>query len=181
MNKGIRRFSTHGTGALNRDAFRAIGENVIFEAGALVFHPESISLGSNIYVGHYAILKSYYTGSIEIGDDTWIGQQCMFHGAGGIRIGSKVGIGPGVRILTSQHEDEGPDVALIFAKLTTAPVIVRDGADIGWGAIVLPGVTVGQASLIGAGSVVTKDVPAFTVVAGVPARVIRSRTAPQTG
>lgn len=168
-------FSSHGSGEFRRDEFRSLGSNVVFEAGVLVFHPENIEIGSNVYVGHHAILKGYHQGLLRIGDDTWIGQQCFFHSAGGLEIGKAVGVGPGVRIITSTHEDPGPEHPIMEGQLQFGPVRVGDGADLGMGCQVLPGVTIGQGVQVGAGAVVTEDLPDFAVAAGVPARVIRYR------
>src|SRR5688572_18835444 len=98
---------SHGTGKFNSGDFKAIGENVIFEKGVLVFHPETIELGNNIYIGHNTILKGYYKNLLIIGNNTWIGQGSYFHSAGGIKIGNNVGIGPSVKILTSYHKEQG--------------------------------------------------------------------------
>ena len=95
------RHRSHGDGRFEPSQFRAIGPDCVFEPGVLVFHPESITLGANVYVGHYAILKGYYKNAMVIGDETWIGQQCFLHAAGGITIGARVGIGPGVRVITA--------------------------------------------------------------------------------
>ncbi|MCC7538073.1 MAG: acyltransferase [Deltaproteobacteria bacterium] len=110
-----------------------------------------------------------------IGDGTWIGQQCFFHSAGDLKIGSNVGVGPAVRILTSVHREVGRATPILHAPIDFAPVTIEDDADLGVGSIVLPGVTVGRGAQVGAGAVVTRDVPAFAVVAGVPAKVIRMR------
>ena len=67
----MRKFTSHGTGEFARTDFRAIGENVIFERGVLVFHPAQITLGNNVYVGHNAILKGYHQNEMTIGDDVW--------------------------------------------------------------------------------------------------------------
>ena len=171
----MKRFASHGSGSFSREEFGSLGENVVFEAGVMVFHPETLFLGSNVYVGHQAILKGYYKGRMEIGDDTWIGQQCFFHSAGGITIGAAVGIGPGVRILTSTHEDPGIDKPIMEGAIVFAPVHIGDGSDLGVGSTILPGVTVGRGVQVGAGAVVAEDVPDFAVVAGVPARVLRYR------
>src|SRR5438445_10787610 len=80
-------FRTHGTGEIDRARFRRLGDNVIFEPGAMVFHAEQISIGDNVYVGHYCILKGYYRNEMVMGDNVWIGQQCFLHSAGGITIG----------------------------------------------------------------------------------------------
>ena len=170
------RYASHGTGELELERFKKLGANVVFEPGSLVFHPETISMGSNIYVGHYAILKGYYSSEMHIGDDTWIGQQCMFHSGGGLRIGSRVGIGPGVRILTSQHQDLGRDVPLVSSPVIPAEVVIEDECNIGWGSIIMPGVRLGRGTLVGAGSVVTNDVAPYSVIAGVPAKLLRTRS-----
>ena len=112
---------------------------------------------------------------MEIGTDTWIGQGCFFHSAGGLTIGKAVGIGPMVKILTSYHEDTHAELAVLELPLIFKPVVIEDGADIGTGTVILPGVTIGRNSIIGAGSVVTRDIPPFAVVAGVPAKLLRMR------
>jgi acetyltransferase-like isoleucine patch superfamily enzyme len=169
------RHRSHGSGSFRPEEFRALGSDCVFETGVLVFHPENISLGRNVYVGHYAILKGYHRNELHIGDETWIGQQVFMHAAGGLTIGAHVGIGPGVKILTSEHREVGRETPVLFSPIATAPVSIEDDADIGIGAILLPGVTVGRGAVVGAGAVVTRDVPAYAVVAGSPARILRHR------
>jgi acetyltransferase-like isoleucine patch superfamily enzyme len=166
---------SHGTGLFTPDQLARLGENVVFESGVLVFHPETIEIGANVYVGHQTILKGYHASRMVIGDGTWIGSQCFFHSGGGLSIGNDVGIGPGVRILTSSHRLEDPDLPILHAPVQFAPVVIEDGSDIGVGAILLPGTRVGRGAQVGAGAVVAEDVPEFTIVAGVPARVLRRR------
>lgn len=168
---------THGTGRFTRDELASCGEGTILEQGCLVFHPENVHLGRDVYVGHHAMLKGYYKNELRIGDGTWIGQQVFLHAAGGIEIGRNVGIAPGVKILSSHHDlDQAPrEQPILHAAITFAKVVVEDDADLGVGAIVLPGITIGRGAQVGAGAVVTKDVPAFAIVAGNPARVIRMR------
>jgi len=98
-----RMYGSHGSGKFKREDFKKIGDNVIFEEDVLVFYPENIEIGNNIYIGHNTILKGYYKNKMKIGDHTWIGQGCFFHSAGGIKIGKAVGIGPKVKILTYVH------------------------------------------------------------------------------
>jgi acetyltransferase-like isoleucine patch superfamily enzyme len=141
----------------------------------LVFHPENIELGNNIYIGHNSILKGYYKNVLSIGDNTWIGQNCYFHSAGGIAVGSNVGIGPDVKILTSSHAEAGIETPILFSELNFKKVIIEDDADIGLGSIILPGVTIGKGVQIGAGSIVTRSIPAYSVAFGNPARVARYR------
>jgi len=170
--------SSHGTGLFGKNDLQFCGSDVVFEDGVLIFHPEQISVGNKVYVGHQTILKGYYKGNMTIGDGTWIGQHCFFHAAGNIIIGKSVGIGPYVKILTSSHRDENIEAPVMFQQLNFAPVTIHDGADIGIGSIILPGITIGEGAIIGAGAVVTSDVEAYTVYAGVPARFLRNRKLP---
>lgn len=168
-------FKSHGSGRFKREDFKSLGENVIFEEGVLVFHPETITIGNNVYIGHHTILKGYYQNKMHIGDNTWIGQNCFFHSAGGLNIGNSVGIGPMTKILTSEHEMGDLSLPILEHPLSFAPVTLEDGSDIGIGSIILPGVYVGKGAVIGAGSVVTKDVPSFCIVVGTPAKILRKR------
>ena len=166
---------SHGSGRFKRSQFARIGQNVIIEAGVLVFHPETVELGDGVYVGHGTILKGYYRGRMVIGDGTWIGQQCFFHSAGGLTIGQNVGIGPVVKIITSYHEGKDISKPILHTPIIFKPVVIEDAADIGIGSVILPGVTVGKGAQVGAGAVVSSDVEPYTVVGGVPARFIRRR------
>ena len=169
------RHRTHGTGEFALVDLAHAGPECVIEAGVLVFHPETVRLGSNVYVGHRTILKGYHKNTMTIGDETWIGQDCFFHSAGGITIGARVGIAPCVRILTSRHAEAGRAIPILFSPIELAPVVIEDDADVGIGAIILPGVRIGRGAQIGAGAVVTRDIPAYAVAVGTPARVLRER------
>ncbi len=82
---------SHGSGQFKRMQFAHLGQGVVIEVGVLVFHPENIEIGNEVYIGHNTILKGYYNNKMIIGSGTWIGQQCFFHSAGGITIGQNVG------------------------------------------------------------------------------------------
>jgi acetyltransferase-like isoleucine patch superfamily enzyme len=106
---------------------------------------------------------------ITIGKNVFVNQGCIFLDLGGIHIEDDVLIGPNVQLITENHAiNPAERKALILDK-----IIIEKNVWIAAGAIVLPGVTVGQNSVVAAGAVVTKDVPANTVVAGVPAKVIK--------
>lgn len=170
---------SYGSGEFKLDQLGRVGENVVIERGALVIKPERVFIGSNVYIGHYAILRGYEKQELVIGDNTWIGQFCYINAAGGVRIGSTVGIGPGVKIMSSRHGEEGRDVPVLLCELELAPVAIEDDCDIGMGAIILPGNRIGRGSIVGAGAVVTHDVEPYSIVAGVPARKIGIR--PESG
>ncbi len=108
--------------------------------------------------------------NIRIGRDVFINQGCRLDDIGGITIGDGVMIGPGVRLISSGHP---LDPAERRSRITAAPIRIERGAWIGAGAHVLQGVTVGEDAVVGAGAVVTRDVPAATLVGGAPARPIK--------
>jgi len=166
---------SHGTGKIKRSGFAKIGKNVVFEKGALVFHPENIEIGDDVYVGHYAVIKGYYKNKMEIGSGTWIGQMAFLHSAGGLLIGKNVGIGPHVNILTSSHKSSDAHTPVLHNEIEFKPVAIEDGCDIGTGAVILPGVKIGRNSIIGAGSIVTKNIPSGSIAVGNPAKVIKKR------
>jgi acetyltransferase-like isoleucine patch superfamily enzyme len=167
---------SQGSGVVSPSDLARLGQGSVLEPGVLIFHPEHVEIGDDVYVGHQTILKAYHQNRLVIGDRSWIGQMCFMHAAGGITIGARVGIGPCVKILTSTHElPRDPSVPIMDGALRFAPVVLEDGCDIGVGAIILPGVTVGRGAQVGAGAVVTGDVAAGAVVAGVPARVMATR------
>lgn len=141
----------------------------------LAFNPAHIFIGDDVYVGHRAMLKGDTRGELRIGSGSWIGQDCYFHSAGGIRIGERVGVGPRVMVLTSTHTETPPPAAILDAPIEFAPVEIGDGSDIGIGSILLPGTRIGEGAQIGAGAVVTGEIPAGMVAAGVPAKVLRRR------
>jgi acetyltransferase-like isoleucine patch superfamily enzyme len=92
-----------------------------------------------------------------------------------LRLEDYVGWGPGARVLGSEHTGSPSHLPLIQTDLLIKPVVVKRGADIGTGAILLPGVTVGEGAIVGAGAVVTHDVEPNSIVAGTPARFLRWR------
>jgi acetyltransferase-like isoleucine patch superfamily enzyme len=171
----IRRFRSEGPGTPDLSLLRSRGENVVIEDGARVFHPENITIGDNFYLGHDAILKGYYNSEIVIGNDVWIGQGCFIHGAGGVRIGNMVGIGPHVKIHAAYHVDKGREVPLSYQPLGFEAITVEDDVNVGIGAMIMHGVTLRRGTIVGTNAVVTRSFPEYSVIAGVPARLLRTR------
>ncbi len=108
--------------------------------------------------------------NIRVGRKVFINHGCTLNDIGGIDIGDEVMIGPNVSLITSGHP---VDPAERTRRITAAPIAIGRNVWIAASAMVLQGVTVGADSVIAAGAVVTADVPPATLVAGVPARVIR--------
>ena len=112
-----------------------------------------------------------YGQNIHVGDHVFMNILCTILDTNEVRIGNHVMIGPSVQIYTAAHllQAEGRNQGLEVAK----PVVIEDNVWLGGGAILLPGVRIGRNAVVGAGAVVSRDVPANTVVAGNPARVVR--------
>lgn len=108
---------------------------------------------------------------ISIGSHCWINDACLLDASAPITIGDHVAIGQSVMVLTNTHEIGMPEHRA--GPLTNLPVVIGDGVWIGARSTVLPGVTIGSGAIIAAGSVVNKSVAANTLVAGVPARLVR--------
>lgn len=108
---------------------------------------------------------------LRLGNNTHINRDCLLDARGGITVGSRVSISHRVVIMTGSHDYNTENFS--FVRKT---VIIDDYVWIGVGAIVLGGVRIGEGAVVCAGAVVTKDVPPYTVVAGIPAKVIGTRT-----
>ncbi len=126
-----------------------------------------IGKGSTIHTG----ARFYNPGNIVIGKDSIIGEGAVLDGRDKLLIGDHVDIASDVMIYNAQHNVQAEDFHAV-----TAPVIIEDYVFIGPRAIILPGVKIGKGGVVGAGAVVTKDVSEFTIVGGVPAKVISERT-----
>jgi acetyltransferase-like isoleucine patch superfamily enzyme len=153
---------------------RTFGDGIRIGRGVVCRHPETFAIGSGVFLGDYAVVQGRFDGSCTIGDHTWIGPQA-FLDARSLVIEERVGWGPGAKVLGSTHTGVPAGVPIIDTELEIKPVRICAWADIGVNAVILPGVTVGRGAMVGAGAVVTQDVPPFAVVAGVPARVLRYR------
>ncbi|OGO72976.1 MAG: hexapeptide transferase [Chloroflexi bacterium RIFCSPLOWO2_12_FULL_71_12] len=164
----------HERRVLLRAMCRSFGNGVRVGLGVLVLHPGTFEIGDAVFLGNQTYLQGRHDGHCVIGAHTWIGPQSYFD-CRDMELGEHVGWGPGAKVLGSEHTGEPADVPIIQTDLVIKPVRVGKWADIGTGAVLLPGVTVGEGAVVGAGAVVTQDVPAYAVAAGVPARVLRSR------
>lgn len=135
----------------------------------LLFRIAGISIGKNTIINMGA--RIYDPSNIQIGDDCVIGEKITLDGREKLIIGNHVDIASEVMIYNSEHDINDP----LFTAVS-APVIIGDYVFIGPRAIILPGVTIGNGAVVAAGAVVTKDVPEFAVVGGVPAKVIKKRS-----
>lgn len=136
-----------------------------------------IVIGGRTLVGRHVELIPQH-GSIQIGNDCSVNNFVIMYGAGGITIHDECRIATGVVIVAFNHNFTDAQQPIHSQPVSAQGVLVESDVWIGARAILLDGVTVGQGSVIGAGSVVTRDVPEYCVVAGNPARFLRRRGSP---
>lgn len=129
-----------------------------------------LSLGNNVSIGYNCSLAG--PGTIQISDNVVLNRNCHINSSQHVTIGPNTLIGPDCYIVDSNHQIDS-SVPLISAKIASDPVNIGANVWIGRGATILAGVTIGNHAVIGAGAVVTKNIPEAVVAAGVPAKVIR--------
>lgn len=160
--------------AIWRAMARHFGHGVRIASGVGFTHLETFEIGDRVFIGGQAYIQGWVHGKCIIGNHVWIGPQSYFD-ARDLIIEDYVGWGPGAKALCSSHTEVPIEVPIIQTDLEIKTIRIESWADIGTNAVILPGVTVGKGSIVGAGAVVTKDVPAYAIVAGVPARFLRWR------
>ena len=139
-------------------------------------NPKKVEIGRGSTIGPfvYITLQSQVDGYLKIGEFSEISSNCSILCGGGIEIGDHVHIGPGVSIVSATNYYL-PNWEIWKNPLKKGRIVIGDNVHIGTNAVILPGVTIGEGSVVGAGAVVTKDVDKGVIVAGVPAKVLKVR------
>ena len=129
-------------------------------------------IGKNVDDTFFLIPPFYsdFGENISIGKNVFVNHACTFMDRGGITLEDNVLIGPKVNLITTNHPVNPAERRATVSQ----PIIIKKGAWIGVGATILPGVTIGENSIVAAGAVVSKDVPDNTIVGGIPAKFIKS-------
>jgi acetyltransferase-like isoleucine patch superfamily enzyme len=137
----------------NRSRFQHIGQNVHIQSHCEFFCPERISIGNDVYIGPHA----------------WIDAQ------GSVTIGEGTIIGPRLKIYSASHNYRSEDMLPYDEVVIAGPVVIGVNTWIGGDVLIVPGVSIGEGCVVGAGAVVTRDHPSCTILGGNPARKIGER------
>ncbi|MHC5755645.1 MAG: acyltransferase [Nostoc sp.] len=188
---------------LYRTIFSRIGSSVYIQDGVEFISTDAIEIGNGVYIfkgvridarGHEnnrihlengvilernVLIGALNNTSIHIGQDTFIGPSVCISGPGDIKIGKHCLIAAHTAMYANNHNFADPTEPIKYQGITCKGIVIEDDCWLGHGVKVLDGVTIGRGSVIGAGAVVTKDIPPFSVAVGVPARVIKSRDGKQ--
>lgn len=163
------RINTEGEGSIN------IGDNCeINESVKLFARAGVISIGDNCVIDDHVSIAAQEE-DITIGNDCYVNSFCFINGRGGLKIGDNVGIGPQTIIITANHIFSDKNVSISSQGYEKKKVIIEDDVWIGAGCRILCGVKIGKGAVVGAGTVATKNLEAFGVYAGVPAKLLRER------
>lgn len=182
---------------LYRRFFAHMDSNVTIECGVEFVLPQVMQLGNNVSIGRYSRLNCWQPGSkltihrgskfgqgvqiqplggtIEIGENVAFDSYICLAGPGDIYIGNNCLIASHCGMYANNHVFDDPHRLISQQPLTCQGIVIEDDCWIGTGVKVLDGVTIGQGSVVGAGAVVTKDIPPYSVAVGVPAKVISKR------
>ncbi len=165
----------------NKDLLRLLRETDYAdnEAKQRIYNRMFGSIGNDVYID--IDFRCEYGRNIHFGNNVIVNMNCTFLDNGRISIGNNVMIAPDVRIYTATHsvhlsermpprKHPGESICKTIAR----PVIISDGVWVGGGTVILPGVTIGENAVIGAGSVVVKDIQANSVAVGNPCRVVKN-------
>lgn len=146
-------FSGHSRAFFWKFFLKRIGSNVEIMNAVTIMSPQ------HVVIGNYVLLND----GVKIG------------GQSGVRIGNYVMLGYNVNLVSVNHTYTNPTVPIMKQGITGKPVVIEDDVWVGANAVILPGVTLHRGAIVGANAVVTKDVPAYAIVGGVPAKLIKYR------
>jgi acetyltransferase-like isoleucine patch superfamily enzyme len=176
-------------GAYYKNRLKKMGRNVFIDLGVTIWMPENVEIGDYSHIDTYVTILGGARGhgGVQIGKCVHVVSSSVLSGRGGIHVGDYVSIAAGSKIYSATHYYENPEdrggkllsmsaaAPMDMQYVIEKPVVIEEYASIGLNSIVLPGVTIGKAAVIGAGSLVKTDIPPFGVAVGSPAKVIKQR------
>jgi len=154
------------------------GDDVLVHVSVVIINPEGLRIGNHVRIDPFSVLSA--TGRIILADHIHIASHCTLIGGGGIEVEDYAGVSHGARIFSAADDVSGrhmtgPTVPDATRAVHQAPVKLSRHAVVGTGAIIFPGVTIGEGSIVGALSFVQEDIPPWAIWAGVPAKFIGPR------
>jgi len=188
-------WATVARGIVYRSVLGSIGSSCLIEEDVRLQVPKRIFLGSRVFVGQYSYLDGQ-TSILRLGDDVHLSRFCTLRagergiavhegagintrsyidGNGGVEIGRNALLSPGVQVLSGNHVFDDPQTPIRLQGTAYGKVTIGEDCWLGTNVVVLPGVTIGRGAVIGAGAVVTKDVPELALALGIPAKVVGHR------
>jgi galactoside O-acetyltransferase len=191
MERICRTYTRGGRGFLLRAIYyktklRKMGQNTLIDTYALIWSPKNVSIGSNCHIDIGVVIEggTEKKGRIDIGDHVHVTTGSLISGRGGLHIGNNAGISAGCRIYTASNYHTDPQNRYCYMSAASKeehqyvvekPVWIGKEVFIGVNTVILPGVTIGDGAVVGACSLVTDDIPPYTIAVGVPAKVVKER------
>jgi galactoside O-acetyltransferase len=162
---------------LNTIGLKSYGKNILISRKASFYNPEFITIGNNVRIDDFCILS----GKITIGNFVHISAFNALYGKFGIEIGNFAGISPRCTIFSASDDFSGdfmisPMVPNEFTNVTGGPVKISDYVQIGANSILMPNITIGEGSITGTFTYVTKNIEPWSICIGIPAKVIKKRS-----
>lgn len=138
----------------------------------LSFSARVSDFDKNTYIGTHVVLKNIQ--NMQVGENFSLHDFCYIDAIGGIRVGDNVSIAHGCSLISFNHSWDNSELPIKYNAIDKSPIVIDSDVWIGCGVRIMPGVTIGERSIVAAGSVVVRDVPKNSIVGGVPARFIKS-------
>jgi len=160
-----------------RTRLARLDDGAVLDIGCVVINPRNIRIGKDFRAGRYCMLAAGGEGKIEIGNAVSLNTNVQINASigGRIRIGNDVLIGPNCVLRASDHSFARTDVPVRLQGHQAGGIVIENDVWLGSNVTVVRDVTIGCGAIVAAGAVVTKDVEAFAIVGGVPARLLKSR------
>ena len=158
-----------------------LGDGVYLDRGVYLHGlPSGITIGDNTFLMHHTMMhvfnfRNVPHAGITVGENCFFGEYNVIRGQGGVHIGNNVYTGPMVQLVAVNHVYNNPDKPIREQGITAKGITIEDDVWLGANVTVVDGVTIGKGCIIGAGAVVTKDIPPYSIAVGTPAHPVKDR------
>ena len=161
--------------------FKSLGRNVQISKNCTVIGLENIEIGDNVRIDGYCSIFASREGWVKLGSFIHIGSYCLLSAGSGIQMDDFSGLSQGVKLYSRTDDYSGkhltnPMVPDVYTGVTCGPVVLEKHAIVGAGSVILPKVTIGEGSSVGALSLVTKNLDPWGVFFGAPAKKLKNRS-----